>query len=75
LRAERAWYSVYIYRKELDAFEVRSKRARRRSEKADRATAMKFFREKLAELEETAARHERLARYYGNTAAVKRPEP
>jgi hypothetical protein len=33
-----------------------------------------YARDKLAKLEEAAARHERLARSYGCTAPLKRPQ-
>ena len=50
------------------------KTARLSSEKARIKGIMKSSQRSLVKLEETAARHERLARYYGHTAPFKRPE-
>jgi hypothetical protein len=51
------------------------KTARHPSEKASLERKRKSSRDRLVKLEEAAARHERLARYYGYEAPLKRPDP
>jgi len=74
-RAQKALDVMYLYHHMMKDSSNRVKRARLPSDKARWQEAVEVARHKLEKLEETAARHERLARYYGYQAPLRRTDP
>ncbi len=74
VRAQKAFDAMYSHYENIKLLSYELKRTRLRSDKARYEAMMKSSQRRLVKLEETAARHERLARYYGHKAPFKRPE-
>ncbi len=74
-RAQRALDDMGIHYANIKLCSAELKKARLPSDKARYEAIMKSSQRRVVKLEEAAARHERLARYYGYRAPLKRPDP